>query len=185
MAASPNPSPNPESKSLATVLVPVAGVALLIIVMIVIGSTNDSSTGTDKSGKDGQKNELVSGPGKPMSDGSDGGTDDPNLKPIGTEGLKYRDLREGTGEECPKGASVEVNYSGWLANGHKFDSGHTTFGLSNVIPGWTQGIPGMKVGGIRKLVIPSDLGYGARGAGKDIPGGATLIFEVELINISR
>ena len=119
-----------------------------------------------------------------MSDGSNGGTDDPDLKPIGTQGLKYRDLRDGTGEACPKGVSVRARYAGWLTDGKQFDSNTYTFSLGEVVAGWQQGIPGMKVGGIRKLVIPSDLGYGDRGKG-DIPGGATLIFEIELVNFRQ
>jgi len=183
MGAAENPSTG--QKSLAPVLVPVVGVAILVVIMIVIGSTGDSPSPT-KLGKDGKPvNPFVSGPGKPMSDGSNGGTDDPDLKPIGSQGLKYRDLREGTGEVCPKGANVKAYYSGWLTDGKVFDSNTHTFRLGEVVAGWREGIPGMKVGGIRKLVIPSDLGYGDRGKGRDIPGGATLIFEIELLSFTQ
>jgi peptidylprolyl isomerase len=127
----------------------------------------------------------VSGPGQPMPfDKSNGGTEDPGLKDLGN-GLKYRDLKEGTGEPVKPGADVVAHYTGWLVDGHVFDSSHkrgepTPFSLNRVVQGWQKGIPGMKPGGVRKLVIPAELGYGDEGQG-DIPGGATLIFEVELV----
>jgi peptidylprolyl isomerase len=127
-----------------------------------------------------------SGPGRPMSDGSDGGTEDPGLKPIGSEGLKYRDLKEGSGDPVKPGASVTVHYTGWLVNGTVFDSSRkggepVPFSLKGVVRGWQEGIPGMKPGGIRKLVIPPALGYGNEPQGDNIPANSTLIFEVELI----
>jgi hypothetical protein len=190
MGAAENPPTGP--KSLTPVLVPVAGVAILVVIMIVVGSAGDTPSGTNKAGKDGKPaNPFVSGPGKPMSDGSNGGTDDPDLKPIGSQGLKYRELREGTGEACPKGATVEVHYAGWLTDGKQFDSSRKygplpmSMSLGRVVAGWQQGIPGMKAGGIRKLVIPSDLGYQERGSPPDIPGGATLIFEIEMANFHQ
>ena len=80
-----------------------------------------------------------------------------------------------------------MHYTGWLTDGTKFDSsvdrGQTiTFPLNGVIAGWTEGVGSMKVGGKRKLIIPSNLGYGPQGAGNVIPGGATLVFDIELIN---
>lgn len=128
---------------------------------------------------------VVFGPGKPMSDGSDGGTSDPGLKDIG-DGLKIRDLKEGTGDAVKPGASVTVHYTGWTVNGNVFDSSKktgnpVTFSLDGVVKGWGKGIPGMKPGGIRKLVIPAALGYGEQGSPPNIPAGATLIFEVELV----
>ena len=105
-------------------------------------------------------------------------------------GLKYVDLQEGQGEEARAGHNVSVHYTGWLENGTKFDSSHDSkspfsfkLGSGQVIRGWDEGVAGMKVGGKRKLTIPSDLGYGARGAGGVIPGNATLIFEVELLGV--
>jgi len=103
--------------------------------------------------------------------------------------LGIEDITVGTGEEAKVGDTVEVHYVGTLEDGTQFDSsrdrGETfsfTIGEGYVIQGWEQGIPGMKVGGLRKLTIPSDLGYGDYGTGP-IPGGATLIFEVELVSI--
>ena len=105
-------------------------------------------------------------------------------------GLKYYDMVVGTGE-MPAGpeAQVEVHYTGWLNDGTKFDSsvdrGETiTFGLNRVIPGWTEGVGSMKVGGKRKLIIPASIGYGAQGTpGGPIPPNATLIFDVELVSL--
>ena len=180
-----NPGGTPAQKNLTTVLVPVIGVALIVVLVVVVAAMNDGTQPTNKDGKGGST--LTSGPGQPMPfDQSNGGTDDPDLKE--KDGIKYRDLKEGTGPECPKGATVVCHYTGWLTNGKVFDSSRkrgepTEFSLNQVVKGWQEGIPGMKVGGVRKLVIPAALGYGAQGAGRDIPGGATLIFEVELVSI--
>lgn len=105
-------------------------------------------------------------------------------------GLKIEDLEVGTGEEAVAGKQITVHYTGTLEDGTKFDSSldrgtpfSFTLGAGSVIQGWEQGFEGMKVGGKRKLTIPSDLGYGDVGAPPTIPGGATLIFEVELLEI--
>ncbi|HEY7425839.1 MAG TPA: family 16 glycoside hydrolase, partial [Gemmataceae bacterium] len=106
-------------------------------------------------------------------------------------GLKYEDLQEGTGEAAKKGDRVEVHYTGWLTNGTKFDSSldrnkpfEFKLGGGKVVKGWDEGVTGMKVGGKRKLTIPPELGYGARGAGRGvIPPNATLLFEIELLKI--
>ncbi|MDT8281342.1 MAG: FKBP-type peptidyl-prolyl cis-trans isomerase [Gammaproteobacteria bacterium] len=106
-------------------------------------------------------------------------------------GLEIEDQIIGEGEEAIAGQTVEVHYTGWLVDGTKFDSSHDrnqTFrfklGGGQVIAGWDQGVAGMKIGGTRKLTIPSDLGYGERGAGGVIPPNATLVFKVELIGLS-
>ena len=103
-------------------------------------------------------------------------------------GLQWYDIVEGDGVQ-PAGpeSSVEVHYTGWLTDGTKFDSSvdreqTIEFPLNGVIAGWTEGVGSMKVGGKRKLIIPAALGYGDAGAGGMIPGGATLIFDVELIS---
>jgi FKBP-type peptidyl-prolyl cis-trans isomerase len=107
-----------------------------------------------------------------------------------SNGLHIEDLQVGTGAEATSGNRVDVHYTGWLTNGKKFDSSvdrgkpfSFQLGAGQVIQGWDQGVAGMKVGGKRKLTIPPELGYGARGAGNVIPPGATLIFEVELLAV--
>lgn len=106
-------------------------------------------------------------------------------------GLKYFDLKAGTGASPHSGQSVTVHYTGWLTNGSKFDSSVDrgqpftfTIGQGQVIPGWDEGVMSMKVGGKRQLVIPPSLGYGERGTpGGPIPPNATLIFDVELLGV--
>jgi len=102
--------------------------------------------------------------------------------------LQIEELAIGTGATAAKGHMVDVHYTGWLTNGSSFDSSVSRgrpfqfeLGRGMVIAGWDQGVAGMKVGGKRKLTIPPELGYGARGAGGVIPANATLIFEVELL----
>lgn len=106
-------------------------------------------------------------------------------------GLQYVDVVEGTGATPQTGQTVVVHYTGTLEDGTKFDSSRDRnqpfsfpIGRGRVISGWDEGLSTMKVGGQRKLIIPPELGYGARGAGGVIPPNATLIFDVELLSIS-
>ncbi|MBI5855420.1 MAG: FKBP-type peptidyl-prolyl cis-trans isomerase [Nitrospirae bacterium] len=105
-------------------------------------------------------------------------------------GLQYVDLSVGTGRQAEVGDTATVHYTGWLANGTKFDSSvdrnepfSFRVGAGQVIKGWDEGVGTMRTGGKRKLIIPPDLGYGARGAGGVIPPDATLTFEVELLGL--
>jgi FKBP-type peptidyl-prolyl cis-trans isomerase FkpA len=105
-------------------------------------------------------------------------------------GLIIEDLVVGDGAEATAGQHVTVHYTGWLTDGRKFDSSKDrndpfqfALGARHVIAGWDEGVQGMKIGGTRKLTIPSDLGYGPRGAGGVIPPNATLVFEVELLGL--
>jgi FKBP-type peptidyl-prolyl cis-trans isomerase FkpA len=105
-------------------------------------------------------------------------------------GLYWKDLAVGTGAEAVSGSQAVVEYTGWLPDARQFDSSRNsgqpyTFpvGQGLVIAGWDEGVAGMRVGGRRLLVIPPELGYGANGSGGVIPGGATLIFEVKLLDV--
>ncbi len=105
-------------------------------------------------------------------------------------GLRYQDVAVGDGTEAAADRTVTVHYTGWLPNGEKFDSSRDqdqpfnfTLGAGQVIAGWDEGVAGMKVGGRRKLIIPADLGYGTAGAPPAIPPGATLVFDVELLDV--
>jgi FKBP-type peptidyl-prolyl cis-trans isomerase len=104
--------------------------------------------------------------------------------------LEIEDIIIGEGDEAVAGKQVSVHYTGWLTDGSKFDSSvdrnqpfNFSLGAGMVIKGWDEGVVGMKVGGKRKLTIPPEMGYGAQGAGGVIPPNATLIFEVELLEI--
>jgi FKBP-type peptidyl-prolyl cis-trans isomerase len=105
-------------------------------------------------------------------------------------GLKIEDVREGSGAEAKTGQTVDVHYVGTLTDGKKFDSSRDRgqpfsfkLGAGQVIRGWDQGVPGMKVGGFRRLTIASDLAYGARGYPPVIAPNSTLVFEVELVAV--
>ena len=112
-------------------------------------------------------------------------------EPVKTpSGLQYIDLVTGDGREAHVGETAIVHYTGWLEDGTKFDSSvdrgdpfSFRLGAGRVIKGWDEGVVGMNIGTKRKLIIPSHLGYGSRGAGRIIPPNATLIFEVELMDL--
>lgn len=107
-------------------------------------------------------------------------------------GLEYEDISVGSGATAKRGTTVSVHYTGWLTSGDKFDSSKDRnepfsfpVGVQYVIAGWDEGVQGMQVGGVRRLTIPPNLGYGARGAGGVIPPNSTLVFEVELLEVSE
>jgi FKBP-type peptidyl-prolyl cis-trans isomerase FkpA len=107
-----------------------------------------------------------------------------------SSGLIIEDVVLGDGAEASAGQNVSVHYTGWLTDGTKFDSSKDRndpfefdLGGRSVISGWDEGVQGMKIGGTRKLTIPPQLGYGARGAGGVIPPNATLVFEIDLLGI--
>ncbi|HCV42004.1 MAG TPA: peptidylprolyl isomerase [Bacteroidetes bacterium] len=109
---------------------------------------------------------------------------------VTSSGLKYIDTVVGTGDSPKQGSTVTVHYTGYLTDGKKFDSSvdrkepfQFVIGVGGVIKGWDEGVASMKAGGKRKLIIPPQLGYGARGAGNLIPPNAELVFDVELIKV--
>lgn len=159
-----DPTNSTDPAKIKQALIPTLVVCVIIAVVAVIVGFYDSSL--------------------KMSDGSNGTVDDPDLKEI-LVGVKYRDLKEGSGEACPANTRVKMNYTGWLPDGTEFDSGNNKeFNLNSLIQGWQAGIPGMKPGGIRKLVISPEKGYGAQSKGK-IPANSTLIFEVQLLSFAE
>ena len=120
--------------------------------------------------------------------------EEPKTKVVETKsGLKYEDTKVGDGKEAKKGDTVSVHYTGWLAKDKKkFDSSHDRnrpfsfpLGAGKVIKGWDEGVAGMKVGGKRKLMIPAKLAYGNRAVGGVIPANSDLVFEVELIKVTK
>ena len=147
-----------------------ATVRLTAAVLVALGLAGFAALADDKDAKDKEKDDA---------------------KTVTTKsGLKYIDLKEGTGDKAQAGDAVEVHYTGWLKDGTKFDSSKDrdkpfTFklGARQVIKGWDEGVAGMGVGGKRKLIIPADLAYGKRGAGGAIPPDAELTFDVELLKV--
>ena len=141
---------------------------------------------------------VVSGCGSANKSGTSGAssTSSPmkvNGAPTTTaSGLQYWDIVVGTGTTAAPGNTVKVHYSGFLTSGQKFDSSRDRgepfsfpLGAGQVIKGWDEGVAGMKTGGQRQLRIPPQLGYGAAGAGGAIPPNATLIFDVELLDVGK
>lgn len=176
------------------------GVMLACIVFLVVaqitnrGSEAIAAPTQGISAKDAQPTVLIAQTPDAGADDlmlDDTQTPEPSENVVTTDsGLKYVDLVEGTGATPQAGQTVVVHYTGTLEDGTKFDSSRDRnrpfsfrLGAGQVIRGWDEGISTMKVGGQRRLIIPPDLGYGARGAGGVIPPNATLIFDVELLRI--
>lgn len=120
------------------------------------------------------------------------GTKLTDFTPVDTvEALQINDIEVGTGKEATPGATVTVHYTGALCkNGIIFQSSHdfgksVTFSLDQVIKGWTEGVPGMKVGGMRRLTIPSEMAYGSVRAASNIPANSDLVFDIELLDVKQ
>lgn len=118
------------------------------------------------------------------------GTKLSNFTPVANvQELQIIDIKEGTGAVVPEGATITAHYTGALcADGTIFQSSHDfgdaiTFPLSGVIAGWTKGVPGMKIGGIRRLVIPANMAYGSQSPARNIPANSDLVFDIELVAI--
>ena len=160
--------------------------ALLVAGLIVIGSiclaqTHSTHTGTTTNRSTTATHHAATSTGPTKVAGP--GVTTPS-------GLRYWDIKVGTGATAVAGKKVKVDYTGWLVNGKKFDSSvgtgkpfELTLGNGDVIKGWDEGIAGMKVGGKRQLRIPPDLAYGERGYPGAIPPNATLIFDVRLVGV--
>jgi FKBP-type peptidyl-prolyl cis-trans isomerase len=110
---------------------------------------------------------------------------------VSATGLTIEDTRLGLGAIVAAGQTVNVHYTGWLAGGRKFDSSRERdeafefeLDAGEVIAGWDEGVQGMKVGGLRRLVVPPHLGYGEQGAGSSVPPNSTLVFDVELLSVA-
>jgi FKBP-type peptidyl-prolyl cis-trans isomerase len=171
-----------DPKQIKQILIPATALAAVVIVAAIIfgafdtGQKQITSSATADSSSAGMSDKM------PSSEG-------PEWKLVHS-GLKILDVKEGTGEPVAKGQSVRMHYTGWRANdGFEFDSSRKATplestlksGRGGLIQGWVDGVPGMKVGGIRRIFIPAALGYGERGQGNDIPPNTDLIFEVKLI----
>jgi FKBP-type peptidyl-prolyl cis-trans isomerase len=157
------------------------GIILLLAAFIIFGFASGCGS-SEKSGGSGQS--AAASPSSPAKV-----TGAPTTT---ASGLQYWDLVVGTGDTAVPGKPVSVHYTGWLTTGEKFDSSLDhgkpfvfTLGAGQVIPGWDEGVAGMKAGGKRQLRIPPALGYGDSGAGGVIPPKATLIFDVELVEVGK
>ena len=189
-----------DRSQILRVMVPMGGLsALLLIVAVVVvltgGAKNQNgftlSTAPDvETPAPSAGVAPLQGPGNKMTFDSVS-LDDPNWKFVDQNtlaGLKYIDIKVGEGDVVPPGVQVRVHYTGWRTDGVKFDSSYdhgsepSAFGLNQVIVGWTQGLPGMKVSGVRRLYVPSQFAYGAKGSGKNIPPNTDLVFEVEMVS---
>ncbi len=182
-----------DRKKLLQVLLPAAaagGMVLLVGLLIALGDGGSSAVTSKSTGEAGPRR-AASFDDAGMSDTLPP-VDAAEWKP-GPGLMKVWDVAEGEGEPCPKGATVTIHYTGWRQDGVVFDSSRkalskrptdgapTTFALGQLIRGWQEGIPGMKPGGIRRLVIPSSWSYGEQGSPPDIPPNADLVFEVKLL----
>lgn len=137
------------------------------------------------------ENTSVAATALPITGGVEGTKFDPSLEVNLSQfvrrpsGLFVRDLRAGTGEVATPGRTVVVRYIGWLPSGKEFDRGEITvsLGKNQVIRAWEEGVLGMRVGGVRRIVSPAYLAYGAQGAGNGVPPNAVLVFELQLVNV--
>ena len=186
-----------EKKTILQLLMPaIAGAALLaLILFLVLGPQDPNDNLATVIGHDGKPLSSSSIPESHRAKDKSStslSTEMPSLtspeyRDIG-KGLKVYDVVEGEGDPCTHGCTVTAHYAGWVtASGSRFDSSYVgkpsgtpiTFSLNGVVAGWSQGLPGMKPGGVRRMIIPSEMGYGAQGT-RGIPPGAELIFEVKL-----
>lgn len=168
---------------------------LVVIVLALVGAVGlsgcSSQTGRSSKGSSPEGTQSAAQPSRDSQEATPTTAKDNAEKAEKTAGLVTSDEVVGEGPAAKSGDRVTVHYTGRLVDGTKFDSSKDrnkpfsfSLGAGEVIPGWDQGVAGMKVGGKRKLTVPPDLGYGARGAGGVIPPNATLEFDVELLKIN-
>jgi FKBP-type peptidyl-prolyl cis-trans isomerase len=159
-------------------------VLVLTLGLVAVACDEDDGDG----GTDGPAaTDTPAADGETPSANADGPPDVEGEPTVTASGLQIIDVEAGDGDEAVAGGTVTVHYSGWLEeDGTLFDSSvggdPITFGLADLIPAWQEGIPGMKVGGTRRLIVPPELGYGAAGRGA-IPPNATLVFDIELLAV--
>ncbi|MCM1982322.1 FKBP-type peptidyl-prolyl cis-trans isomerase [Lyngbya confervoides] len=174
-----------------SILVSAAAIVVFTLVLVVAQLVTAPASATADSVPEPQAQPVMAAMPKPRaSDLAPAESVSDEAYTITESGLKYRDLKEGSGESPSPRQLVSVHYTGMLTNGKKFDSSLDrnepfTFpiGVGRVIKGWDEGVETMKVGGKRELVIPPDLAYGSRGVPGVIPPNSTLVFEVELLDI--
>lgn len=173
-------------------VVAVCGLILVVGLLFGSGRQNNEAIAANPSQPQKTQSAKLGQPQATLQVASANSTEN-NMEDVVTtdSGLQYVDIVEGVGATPNTGDTVVVHYTGTLENGNKFDSSRDRgqpfsfkVGVGQVIKGWDEGVGSMKVGGRRKLIIPPDLGYGARGAGGVIPPNATLIFDVELLRIA-
>lgn len=171
---------------------PFAPCALLAAVLALTGSPAGASGARGASpARQGDRSATPPPARSVNKEGSQGGNKErPAREVVTRSGLRYLDLHPGHGVEAAAGKTVDILYTGWLEDGTRFDASQDpthpfTFrlGIDEVIKGWHEGIAGMKAGGRRRLVIPAELGYGKQGAGGVVPPSATLVFEIELLDV--
>lgn len=176
----------------ARTLLPLAAAAVAALVVAGCGYPDPTPTGGPVAG-------VAENTPTPAAGGDDFHEGDGKTPVKFPDGLQIIDLKVGTGQLVPAGATVTVQYTGWLSNGTQFDTSRqasreplcailvstqqTVGNCTPVIPGWNEGVPGMSVGGKRKMILPPDLGYGARGQPPVIPANSTLVFTVEVLSI--
>lgn len=169
----------------------IAIVAVALVLFLIVTKMNNQKTDKNQNQENTNQTEVIENKKVSEPQKVNATNEVSDVKKEKANGLKTEILKQGTGDKQVKnGDLVSVHYKGTLENGTEFDSSYKhnqpfefTVGAGEVIKGWDLGLVGMKVGEKRKLTIPSDLGYGERGAGNVIPGNATLIFEIELLEI--
>jgi FKBP-type peptidyl-prolyl cis-trans isomerase len=181
-----------ERNKILQVLVPAGAAAAVVVLIGVLIALSDWGGSSAPSGKGKSGTAALDDAG--MTDTLPP-LDAPEWKP-GPGQMLIWDVKEGEGEPCPRGASVTIHYTGWTKDGKVFDSSRAnlsprggsgdpaTFDLGGLIKGWQEGIPGMKPGGVRRLLIPYQWAYGERGSPPNIPPRADLVFEVKLLRHS-